>query len=1068
MSNVIEHKKINTKLVQRLENRDVALWIADWSDDSPDAQRLLADIALLPWRQVMIESTSETFASYFDAQDTEGYLTEARGYPYPINIDPKDILLPRKCLPVYFLNGVDNADGPSSSKLGRFASQTRRLNQLNTLIQTPPTEIVLLSDSETDSILDLREMWSEGFRALVSVFSTHDSVRELMERWLDSAQSPAAIDFYQIPLFEIKNDLYELLGQTFSETKKVVKMKTGKSSYRTCDISSCELTESPLLDRYELLQASQLVLIQPDELVFEELSSFFDRKSFSWKPFAAGLPWYPDQSHLKMALSSLNQIEQNGVRENKILSICSQPGAGGTTLAHYLAFNLAREGYPALIAKDFTFRPSPTEIESFLLRVRKVVVAEDATLPETPWVIVFDSVHWAGRASELRTFVNLLTQRGRPVIVIVVNSPESDEDFESNARTQSIAELQHEISRDQAVGLGVHLNRFLERHGKTQSSSEWEQFWEQHRPRLETPLSSFWIALEFWLRGLLNIEDSIQNMLYEQFSKIEASDDFKRLLLEIAALTVERQPLPEGLMPRDHEIRSPYSVLLEEARIDAPALGLVRESFGVQNQWALVHTQIGRYLLNSFYHDRKMCEQLGFGHAENATHLRLLLLQRLITRPELAIPAYKELAADFAVRILKLDTGQAEEFFPLWREVFRVLNSVPSNLRNTRTFLHHIAISCRRVAVSKNYFNTTLDEDEELLSSAIQHIEFALELPKQESDEADLNLWNSLSLAYQNLADVFNKNGKDPMEIEKLRSKATEATLRAQREDPQNPYVLETTARNLVQGASFKDNDKVKDLVLALGYVYDAIQNERSNGRHYKLNSLFKQTIQLLTASEQNDELNDLCRSEKSIGWIAKAWILIARSFEMGDMYALTDVSPSIAQQALDILSNATGSRDWMLIKFEYDLISIASPDKFEDQLALIEELEGTSYQLSFQLQLEHAVLLYQVGRAESGSNSFKYLRRLWKKHDAFVEVPDRMKWLLTSDRSEHQRREAIVFETSEYNHRAKIKGFGNNSVPYLPQDFGEKYMPIGQKFNVEILFGRMGPRAKPLLHRKN
>src|SRR5205807_8398961 len=94
---------------------------------------------------------------------------------------------------------------------------------------------------------------------------------------------------------------------------------------------------------------------------------------------------------------------------NRILYIVSESGAGGTTLLRTLSWMTASEGYPTLIAGNAPFSPKALEVVNFMTRLvedrrSERVETEGERLYETPWMIVFDRMHWSGREDELRHF----------------------------------------------------------------------------------------------------------------------------------------------------------------------------------------------------------------------------------------------------------------------------------------------------------------------------------------------------------------------------------------------------------------------------------------------------------------------------------------------------------------------------------------------------------------------------------------------------------------------------------------------------------------------------------------
>ena len=1050
------------KLLQRIASRDAALWIAGpLPNAEPATITALARLASLPWRVVIVESTSSEFAQQLEAEaNSDAELARRRGFVHLVAFDPLNLQLPPQSLPVFLVNGRDGAPREESSKLSTRSAARRRLNQVARMVATRPEELVFLSFGNAESLSEFQAVWQDELRSLVTVVSSSDADRQQLEEWLHSANHPPGIDFYAQEPRAFAAEVSSLLRRKVAHDRLIVRVRDVEAQLTEVDITSCELPGHPILDRYELILAHELTLLQPTELSFKDLSTFFDRSEHSWRPYAAGLPWLPDKEPLRKTVAALEEVDRSGPESNALLFVGAEPGAGGTVLSRAIAFECARAGFPALVARPFPFRPSATEIESFLLRVR--THAEMQLRTETPWVIVYDVAHWEGRETELMHFMAHLGRRGRPAIIIAVTSSLSDEQNFRTGKAKVLASLQHAMTREDALLLGMHLNRFLTPLGRTKTESEWITLWEENRPGIDTPIASFWISLEFWLRGLLNIGESIQQWLFRQFAALEVSNELRLLILEIAALTVERHPFPEVLMPAVGDMVRPHSVALEDVRVNAPALGLVREKAGATRRWALAHTQLGRYIINSTYFDRAFSEKLGLLGATNPTHLRLLLLRRIVVRAELARDDLRDLAVDFAIRIFKLDPGHTAEFFPLWRDVFVALNDVHSAVRNTsRTFLHHIAISCRRVATSEATFDATLEERESLLRSAVRHLEFALRLPRVQDEESDINLLNSLARAYQNLADARRSAGASDEEIADLRRKATEATFRAQREDPLNPYVLETTAQNLLQAAQGDPKAHVRDTVLAISYISEALIRDRLAARSVQLARLFVRAVSLLRGTDTKSVLQEMQRKGDSMGFVAEAWLLLGESVAEEGLRGT--LSPRGAMEALQILDRAPKENEhWLALKLRYDLVSIVRRTGYEEQLRILEELEGTAFPMSLQYQVERAVLLHQVGRHVDAIRRFKALRSELRERDAYVEVPARMRWLLKPGSDERMVCDARVHEATGLKYRARVTNLSGAVVPFTPQEFGQKGMTVGQHLKVTINFGAMGPFAKP------
>ena len=146
------------------------------------------------------------------------------------------------------------------------------------------------------------------------------------------------------------------------------------------------------------------------------------------------------------------------------------PGLAGTTLAHALAWEFAREGYPVLLAKQLPFVPDALPVVNFLSRVRNADHSQSghdqsAALPgnpgagffwrhyEAPWLIVFDSLHWQYRDSELVRLPKRNGKGGSPGLLLVVTGPELGLSFFNSSIFKKLTDLNHAIALDEAQNL---------------------------------------------------------------------------------------------------------------------------------------------------------------------------------------------------------------------------------------------------------------------------------------------------------------------------------------------------------------------------------------------------------------------------------------------------------------------------------------------------------------------------------------------------------------------------------------------------------------------------------------
>jgi hypothetical protein len=830
-------------------------------------------------------------------------------------------------------------------------------------------------------------------------------------------------------------------------------------SLKEFDVTDAELAERPISEKYELLLSRDLRLLTPAELSREDLDGFFSQSIKSWRPYAADLPWNREGTKKKILQHLLN-LANASTDEAKPLYIVSEPGAGGTTTARALAFAAAEEGYPTLVAKDHFYEPSATEIVSFINRTlfsKDGLSVEQPKLPPTPWVLVFDTMHWAGQEAAINAFLAEVRRSGRAILFIKVVEDETPSGLPNGTE---LCYLSHQLEFSEVKKLGDHLNRFLTVFGKSKTDAQWLAFWENHKPDLDVPIAAFWIALEFWLRDLISIGESVQSWLFRQFKGCEMPDDLRVLVLQIAALTIERRSVPELLL-RPLESKEPLSLMLEEVSHAIPALALVRQRTPIGRQWALAHDVIGRYLITGTYYDRVLMKQLRLDGPQTPAEFRLALIGQITQRGELGTANFLPYTTQFAVKTLKLDDSGNAEFYPHWRTVLGLLEAFPSAVaRSSRAFNHHIAISRRRVARS-DQFNKTPEEVGDQLKKAIKEIEYALyELSESADDESNLNLLNSLALAYQDIASFALETQMPAAVIAGFREKASQAIYAALKENPSNSYALETAAKDLIQRANLDVHGKIAFAAEALGYVFQASSLDTAIGRQYQLDKLAQSAVAMLQGEEARRAIERLKASENPMGYLAEAWVILTRGgVEFGSP---AQAPASEAAEAFDALSSAP--RHWLVVRTQYDLLCKFAPKDFTRQLELLDELNGTpGYRTSLQMRLERAILLHLCGRHPDANAAYKRLRQdTFDKRTEIIFVPDRLRWFTTQDGSSRILCRAEVLDNLRYRPLAKVVELGNAPVPLIAQDFGAETLPVRQTFSCHITFGPMGPFIKP------
>ncbi|MBU3993606.1 MAG: hypothetical protein KKA12_13830 [Alphaproteobacteria bacterium] len=838
------------------------------------------------------------------------------------------------------------------------------------------------------------------------------------------------------------------------------------------DLTATDDAERPILSSYDLIQERDLAAVPAEDLTEDEFIGFFEGRQDSWRPYAAEVPWLRDRKvpgELKRLLGKLDTV---GSPENKVAYIASEPGAGGTTLARAIALEAARSGYPTLVAKPVPFVPDPLPLIGFLTRAHQAFLAaqeagsarqpDERTLYETPWVIVFDRAHFEGREGEVRHFLNELTKSGRPAIILSVTGPTKPLEFYDSI-AQEVAAPSHFLDADDAAALGRHLNTFLRVYNKARPSEAWTQFYHDHGVGQMHGVAAFWITLSFWLRLSRDITGSIQDWIYSAFLEHGESDAMRRALIEIAALSSERLPLNEGLLPPSDN-QWPLALRLEDKRKNLAALGLMSVRADGERYWGLAHDIQGRLLLNALFYDFATRTELGFGDARDPEHLRFLALRCVAMKSAMAETRHRALAEQFATTIFKVDPDHgARAFAPIWRDVLATLDGMPKLLRDTsRVFRHHTAISRRRIsALDERIFGVTDEDRVQLLERAVDDIRFALtSIDRTPGEEPDLYLYNSLANAYLNLAAVIASTHGTRERVAELRQLASEATHRAYSDNPTNPWVVETHIKNLLSIARSEPEHAVQAALDALLAVYEAVRASDVNLRAAQLGRLGEDALSALFANAAPDiEVRD---PTSPLDVLVATWRILSNAGVTALDETLAQLPVLAAEKALDILANPEGRGDMHVLRLRYGILSAARPFDFANRLALVENLQATDGRLSPQLQLEYALLLYQVGRAREGDRSFRQLRLLWRDSEHFVRVPDPLNWLRDGEGEELRTVQAHVSSDQGFRPQARVAEFGNVLAPFRPEEFGVRVMRPGMPFRAHVSFGHNGPFLRP------
>ena len=492
---------------------------------------------------------------------------------------------------------------------------------------------------------------------------------------------------------------------------------------------------------------------------------------------------------------------------------------------------------------------------------------------------------------------------------------------------------------------------------------------------------------------------------------------------------------------------------------------MVRLPYGGRKFWALAHDILGRLLINALFYDYETRKTLGFSDANDANHLRFLVLREVSRKSALGETAEREVGQEFATTVFKVDPDHGRGGWAhLWREVLAALDDMPAALRNgSRVFRHHTAISRRRISyLDEAAFGVTPLERVALLKRAASDLEYALHsIESRSGDEPDVNLYNSLANVYFDLAKVRSSQGAPPEELAELRRLASDATRHAYEQSPSSPYVIETHVKNLIASAEEATGDAAAYCIEALEIVYSAIRHDRNELRRHALAGLADRAVAVLMQSGVGNRHRGEPESWPEV--LVAAWLALAAPFGGRAPESLNDVPADVLAQVLNELERPAGAGNPQVARLRYQVLVAAAPLDFERQLQVLDLLVATDYRLPPQLRLEYALLLFQRMRTDEADRQFKALRALWRETDIFAQVPDQLRWLLTADGE--KRRVVTAVAAYDFGHRAmaRVREFARFDVPYRPQEFGVREHRPGTVFNAHVSLGHNGPFLRPV-----
>jgi hypothetical protein len=198
-------------------------------------------------------------------------------------------------------------------------------------------------------------------------------------------------------------------------------------------------------------------------------------------------------------------------------------------------------------------------------------------------------------------------------------------------------------------------------------------------------------------------------------------------------------------------------------------------------------------------------------------------------------------------------------------------------------------------------------------------------------------------------------------------------------------------------------------------------------------------------------------------GAIAVALAALSAGVSRFQGLSLGDLPTSNRLTAAKLLAEPIIAGNVQAVKLRYMLAVIDDPLNFDLQLELLQSLYGSGPAFTPQMELELAVLLFQADRSHEGDRLFRQLRSLWRRGEHYVEVPQRLHWLLNQSRSDRRQVRGRVVSNADGRAFARVAEFQDVEVPFRPAEFGSSKPTVGAAVVAFVSFGHNGPLLRPL-----
>jgi len=1047
-------------LAGAISNREAVLWVGPSFPTFAAGDELtssLRSVLLRRWAAVFVDAPGLPTSSITEDHPQIGDLT-LRYFDAEPHVD-----LPNNRLPVYGLRGPDGTVGPNAS-----TDPLGMLRRLSMLRQMPPDlEVIAVGAATPDDLLGLVEASKVAplLRRLTVVAPENVNLVPLSGLILDRLT-------HWVATWE---DFRQLLEDTASEfmsgvTRVRVRSNAKDAAPISVDISGCIDQSYPITQAFDLIAVD--AFLKDRTITEDEVRSFFEDPTSSWLPYAEGIP-YPRHRLFRESLQKhLKRFGREGHAASCTVWLAADDGSGATTALRQICFDVAREGFPVLVARRDVAHFDFSQLSAFLTHASDRMADEGVSVPEIPWVIAFDTehteLHWEFIAGVCNGLKNLM----RSVVVMAVRSAHmsrSDSRFKALGTNRILGGddglLPNTITVDEGVSLGEHLRRFLPELARL-GRSDWERYIaDTIRMSPGDRRSLFWVALRFWLVRLPGAEEPLRNWLARKFTDLVADRPAAyRGLLEVAAMSAHRLTLPTSLL--QHEDAEAIRSIARE-RSNALGLRLIHYPHGLGVTYT--HPQVAEEVLRIAMGDPRALIAIQMDVCPSRLDLELYLLARLVRRPEAGLPECVPVIEEMVTTALRVDPHEAPRNYHVRDRIVALLEQAPDSLWDvSQLFNHHLAKARRHLAVEPPSDEWTIEARREQLHLAEQHLLDALEHIRpidHDRAESPLNLRVSLALTYDVRARLEEGEGQLEAAAD-FRRKGEEQYTLGIALDADNTYVLENFARFKVRVAEKmpRSVERTRMIVDAIAMLERERVSNPNNRREEPITTELTRAFSLLKEDGGLHYLLDLARQGNEVALVALAKLELRtedgsrpddHAHDRADLY-LRQVKPTVAT--------------WRSRVPLYEIVSHRAALDFSQRLELLRELESDrEFFWPLQLLLESGILMFQVGdpeRRKDGEIVFGKIRKQLRDRSGEAEVSRELKFLRDPKTGFQKRLETSIYVKDTSNPGKSFYGIPHGwqtiTIPFRPHRFGRDRIRIGDDLDCYIQFTNFGPQAVP------